>query len=462
MLWREVAVQTAAITTNAVATRDSLINIDTLLIHARKVQSIKLSGPLPAKYFAISFPHLTVLKLKVISTNDGSAERNSEQESNWARVIRLNPTIRDIEVLLRHNAGGQSTEIWDAISETLQRPQRLKVWGPSNMPKFSGEVQKSFWRAVGRFEELDYNSSVDQMTINTHNWVVLTGLQGLSYKGTTSYGYALLHLELFEKFRGLRRFSWSLNGGGFPYKEFIQCLMRSAWPLLDDLALENVYQTDTNFALVMHRLPPLKRLSLGVALFGPLCFGHLKKRQFATLRTLDLTTCENFTSPMALEVLQGCPHLEDFMGRRISMEDLLVTSHRPWICHGLKRLGIHFDNDLAPGDALDANKVVLEHLSRLTSLVDIDMVLDGAQGLECSNVRACRWRLDAGLDQLKTLTQLRTIRFDDSVTYMRVEDVQWIVDHWPSLEVLQGYISLDANIIQEANALLNKRGIRRY
>lgn len=461
--WKEVKIQAATTSTTIAADAgNSLLNADTLLFHVRKVHSYNLSGPLPAEYFAISFPHLTVLKLQDISTNNVPAERDREQESNWARVIRLNPTIRDVDVFLRHKSGGQSTEIWDAISETLQRPRQLKVGGPSDMPFFSVEVQKSFWRAVGRFKELDYNSSVDQLCINPHNCTDLSGLEGLSYKGATSIVHSLSHIRLFKKFRGLRRLRWSRTGGGFPYKEFLRCLVRSAWPLLDDLTLDDVYQTDANFALVMHRLPPLKRLGLGGASFGPLCFGHLKERQFATLRILDLTMCKNFTSPMALEVLQECLHLEDFMGRQISVRDLLGTSHRPWICHRLKRLGVHFDNDLPPGDALDANRVVLEYLSSLTSLEEIDTVLDGAQGMVCSNERTCRWRLDAGLEQLGTLTRLRIVRYDYSVTHMRVEDVQWMVDHWPSLEVLQGYISLDADIKEEANALLNKRGIRRY
>ncbi|KAF9156656.1 hypothetical protein BG015_002860 [Linnemannia schmuckeri] len=459
LVWKEVTAQAA--TAVAAGDGDSLIDIGTLHTHTRKVQALKLCGPLPADYFGLSFPNLTTLQLQDIAVNNSPTERDREQESKWARVIRLNPTICDIAIYLRHRASGQSTEIWDAILEFLHRPRQLKVGGSSSMPKFTVQVQKSFWRAVSRFEELDYNGPVDQLRIDPHKWANLTGLQRLSYKSTIPSTY--LHIKLFEYCRGLKRLRWSRDAGVFPVKELLQCLMRSDWPHLDDLALDRVYQSDIEFAPVMYRLPPLKHLRLDAALFGPQCFNHLKVRQFATLQTLDLIRCENFTSQMALEVLQGCPHLEVFMGRQIAMSDLISMLRRPWVCSGLKRLGVQFENDLGPlGTATDANKVVLERLSRLTSLEEMDMVLNGARGLVRSNVRACRWRLDAGLQQLATLTRLRIARFDFSVTHMRTEDVQWMVNHWPSLEVLQGYFSLDLEIQQQANALLNERGIRRH
>ncbi|KAF8936063.1 hypothetical protein BGZ47_009661 [Haplosporangium gracile] len=419
LVWKEVTVQAA--TAVAASAEDSLIDIDSLRIHARKVQALKLCGPLPADYFGLSFSHLTTLQLQDIAVNNSPAKGDREQttaaQGQWsekhAKVLDYSPKV---------------------VLEGCQSIRGVGLQWP------------------GRSAEID-----------PHKWANLTGLQRLSYKSTTTSGLPYLHIKLFKYCRGLKRLRWSRDNGEFLVKRFLQCLMRSDWPHLDDLALDRVNQSDIEFAPVIHRLPPLKHLRLDAALFGPQCFNHLRVRQFVTLQTLDLTRCENFTSQMALEVLQGCPHLEDFMERQIAMSDLVSILPRPWVCSGLKRLGVQFENDLGPlGTVTDANRVVLEHLSMLTSLEEMDMVLSGTQGLMRSNVRACRWRLDAGLEQLETLTRLRIARFDFSVTHMRAEDVQWMVDHWPSLEVLQGHFSLDLEIQQQANALLNERGIRRH
>lgn len=135
-------------------------------------------------------------------------------------------------------------------------------------------------------------------------------------------------------------------------------------------------------------------------------------------------------------------------------------SQRPWVCNGLKRLGVYFANDFESFDtsaASDANKMVLWNLSKLTSLEEMDMLLNGAPRLIRSKAKACRFRLGAGLEQLKTLTRVRIARFD----HMGVKDVQWMVNHWPALKVLQGYVSTDPKIQQQVNELLSERRIKR-
>ncbi|KAG0312455.1 hypothetical protein BGZ97_011174 [Linnemannia gamsii] len=367
----------------------------------------------------------------------------------------------DVDIRLRHPTGGRSTKVWEAISESLQKPRQIKVGGPSGLPKFEIDVQVSFWRAVSRFEELDYSSGVDQLGIDPHQWADLSGLQRLSYRNSSRSGVDHLQLKLFGPCHGLTRLRWLRGSGAFLAKDFLQCLIRSDWPLLDDLALDRISQSDLEFSPIIRHLPPLKHLRLDFGAFGPLSFGYLREYHFETLRTLDLMKSDRFTSRMALAVLHRCPHLEDFMGREIFMSHVVSMSIRPWVCSGLKRLGVYFANDFELHDtagASAANRLVLEHLSRLTSLEEMDMLLNGTQRLiRSKKVRACRWRLGAGLEQLKTLTRLCIVRFD----YMRVEDVRWMVGHWPELRVLQGHISSDTGTQRQVNELLSERRIKR-
>lgn len=316
--WKEVTVQTCTTVTAAAAAaaiRGSLLNIDTLRAHARSVQYLKLCGPLPSEYFDISFPHLTALQLHdLLATDSRVPGRDRDQESNWARVVRHNPTIRDVDICLRHLTGSQSTAVWEAIYESLQKPRQIKVSGPGSMPEFSIDVQVSFWKAVSRFEELDYNGALDQLRIDPHQWADFSGLQRLSYRNSSRSGADYLQMKLFGPCYGLTRLRWLRGSGTFSVQNFLHCLIRSDWPLLDDLALDKVFQSDLEFAPIIRHLPPLKHLRLEFEAFGPMCFGYLRERHFETLRTLDLVKSDRFTSRMALEVLQRCLHLEDFMG----------------------------------------------------------------------------------------------------------------------------------------------------
>ncbi|KAG0282445.1 hypothetical protein BGZ96_000475, partial [Linnemannia gamsii] len=445
--WKEVTVQTC--TDSAAAEGDSLLNIDTLRAHARSVQYLKLYGSLPSEYFDISFPHLTALKLDgILAIDIGVPGRYRGQDSNWARVVRRNPTIRDVDICLCPLTGGHSTEVWEAIRESLHKPRQIKVGSPGSIPEFSFDVQVSFWKTVSQFEELDYNGASDQLRIDPYEWADFTGLQRLSYMTSSRSGADSLQMKLFGSCHGLTRLRWLRGSGAFSVRMFLHCLRRSDWPHLDDLALNKILASDVEFAPIILLLPPLKHLRLDFEAFGPKCFGYLRERHFETLITLDLMKSDRFTSRMALEVLQKCPHLEDFMGRKILMSHVVSMPHQPWICSGLKRLGVYFANDFESLDipaASNANRLVLENLSRLTSLEEVDMLLKGAPRLLRSKAKACRCRLGLGLEQLKTLTRLRIARFD----HMGVKDIQWMVKNWPSLEVLQGYVSTDPNIQQQ-------------
>ncbi|KAF9925709.1 hypothetical protein FBU30_004575 [Linnemannia zychae] len=54
---------------------------------------------------------------------------------------------------------------------------------------------------------------------------------------------------------------------------------------------------------------------------------------------------------------------------------------------------------------------------------------------------APQWRLDHGLSQLKTLKRLRRFACDNNHLDMGFKDVQWILDHWPSLKIFTGTVA---------------------
>jgi hypothetical protein len=63
------------------------------------------------------------------------------------------------------------------------------------------------------------------------------------------------------------------------------------------------------------------------------------------LEKLDLRRYNGNTSTAAIQVLSSCPNLKSFLAKGVHAQDILNTEegNRPWVCHGLKELGIFID-----------------------------------------------------------------------------------------------------------------------
>lgn len=171
---------------------------------------------------------------------------------------------------------------------------------------------------------------------------------------------------------------------------------------------------------------------------------------------------------MALDALLQCHQLEDFRVPRISVTDLKLTP-QPWVCHGLKRLSVFFASD--PVDP-SADSLVFEQLSRLQWLESLDVSQQHewfesigvsqhhdsdviwSPTIESTVLQTVKLRLDSGLEQLATLTRLRSYIFYNTGQNMEGDDVEWMLTRWLYLESMNGEFSNDPTTQTKFLALL--------
>ncbi|KAF9148102.1 hypothetical protein BG015_010202 [Linnemannia schmuckeri] len=114
------------------------VKVDSLRAHAQWVHSLrfeKCNSSSFSDYFSIAFPRLTVLRIGHCSMFI-PGQVVGKQDANWARLIRLNPTVRDITLLLANEPGSGPGQFLETVFTTLIRLRRLKLRGVSR-PEFS-------------------------------------------------------------------------------------------------------------------------------------------------------------------------------------------------------------------------------------------------------------------------------------------------------------------------------------
>ncbi|GJJ74625.1 hypothetical protein EMPS_06983 [Entomortierella parvispora] len=231
-----------------------------------------------------------------------------------------------------------------------------------------------------------------------------------------------------------------------------------------ELLLENIGQEGTASC------SPLRTLCLQGVGFGPKAFNSLRNREhFQVLVEVDLVRCINATSAMLEEILESCPRLEAIAGNVIRVDAIALGI--PWACRNLKRWRIHIDstqstNEVSKGSpamtlgSKGQQQVVFERLSALVSLeiLDLDLVFPIRE--RGQSIQTLEWQLKRGLNLLATLTELETVRFLQTHSMnMSKSAVQWMMDHWPSLKLVEGRLGRTKADHKELSRLLSTRNI---
>jgi hypothetical protein len=439
----------------------------TLKDHAHQVFSLRFQETIPQEFYQIAFPHLFVFQQDSLSHHT----KSKPMFRNLVEFFRLNPTIQDIidhSRLLTLNK-----HVWDAICTSLHNPRRLTLRGEDERID-----KKVFWRiavatawfkAWNRFEEIEYNGSLPYYAEyraigGPYSPEELSGssrLKSFSYKGEVCFcWYTPQMWSWLGKCQNLTRLHW--RAIDLALRRGYIVLSRPEWPHLEDVYLERVQGSDEDLAsVILCHLQPLKHMRIDHGVLGPVCFGFLRERHFDSLKTLRLGRMREFTSEMALEILQECIHLEVFETDYIALKGLRSIIDKPWACLGLTRLRVTFESD--PNDP-EADRTVFEQMARLKRLEELDMSRLTAINKKIDCVRSSlgpvlRLGLEAGLDQLSTLTRLTAVNVADTNQEMAMEDVEWMLEHWPYLKKLKGQLSSDAKAGTLMVRLLRDRGV---
>ncbi|KAF8948413.1 hypothetical protein BGZ47_004995 [Haplosporangium gracile] len=443
LLWKAVAVSTSASTPGP--------DPNSLKAHAHLVHALSYDGELQREYYYISFSRLTSLHLWI----NGPVSVPQELDTAWSTLLMLNPTVRDIEVLAYTPIWLR--DFWDAAVISLHSPRRLTISGTQMCVILYGLDTKAFWRACSQFEEINYKGRDQAATSRGFMDYDYSQLRRLRYKSTDFTPHAPGQVDWVGKCRNLTQFRWQCSTRLIPLERFANLAQMSTWPLLEDLRIGRTSGTDEQLGIILHHLSPLKHWALKSGDFGPSAFDQLRDRHFDSLTTLRMPKVDTFTSPMALAALSYCSQLEVIEAHRISLKDLHLPS-RPWACRRLKRLKAFFTLDDNKDDGTET--LFFEQLSKLQQLEEIDVSQTPRLGSDYKAIYepAPQWRLDHGLSRISALSRLWSFKCDRTMQNMRVEDVEWMLAHWPLLRLFSWSVSLDKDTQRLITTLIEQRG----
>ena len=189
-----------------------------------------------------------------------------------------------------------------------------------------------------------------------------------------------------------------------------------AWPNLRELSLAGLEFTDEQLARIIGVMRDLKTLEVMGCDVGP-CFLAALRPHFSSLRSLDISDCNELTPTIASNILASCSHLESLDVGPFMSQDIIGSP--PWICESsLKVLAAAF---LFPyGDDADHHqRQVLQRIARLINLKEVTL----SQSYDI-DARVLELRLDNGLELLATWKQLEKISFYAGTHHLSARDVE--------------------------------------
>ncbi|KAG0052137.1 hypothetical protein BGZ83_002963 [Gryganskiella cystojenkinii] len=276
------------------------------------------------------------------------------------------------------------------------------------------------------------------------------------------------HIEGLEQGRGpIALMADEIRSGG------------AGWNQLEALTLPASDCAARDLALVLNALPKLTSLLIDCSFFDLDCWRALQSARpvpsprsslssslsetlpsanpqpdllINTLTVLNLADCVNLPGSAVQEMLCSMPRLEALHVHRIADKDI-VNNPRPWVCLGLKQLGLMLILEAQP----ITQPLILKRLAGLTQLEQLTLTCP--EGMDCLQLQVRRLSgtttgeyLEIGLHPLRTLTSMTDFTYLSFEKWGQEEAV-WITKHWPKFTSLRG-IDLDntgSNILGMAN-----------
>ncbi|KAF9353616.1 hypothetical protein BGX26_008621 [Mortierella sp. AD094] len=207
------------------------------------------------------------------------------------------------------------------------------------------------------------------------------------------------------------------------------------WPKLQSLHLRST-ASDKQVSLLITGMNQVLLLKVSSASFGPLSMSALQPH-FTHLRKLDISRNALPSSAIIPRILASCPQLEHFNADRVLGQH--IVEGQSWACEwSLTNLSICFE--LAPFPfAFAQQQDILRRISRLRYLENLD--LSNYSRYEIQGTLDLR--LEKGLAQLGTLKRLKKFQFYDTSQQMSLEEVNWIIENWKSLQLVNGMLNED-------------------
>ncbi|KAF9206690.1 hypothetical protein BGZ49_002000 [Haplosporangium sp. Z 27] len=282
-------------------------------------------------------------------------------------------------------------------------------------------------------------------------------------------------LQWVQRCPSLRALSWNrLEYETATIPEFCDTLMNRC-KNIEELTLLRWTLPDEEIAKVINSTRNLKKFNIASSGFGPISLKACN-RFSSTLRCFDARGCKDFTGAMAQQVLTSFPHLEEFIGTTMSVQDILGISEgkpgapettttpeskdppRDWTCKNLRNFLVllyGFDKNHPEWQRQVLQKIAklekLEHLSVGGNFAELG---EKSAGLEV--------RLNAGLDILGSLKQMNIFHFAGLHPDMDEQDVRWMLSSWPMLSKVKGQLHSDEVQNKKLADILNFKSKKLY
>lgn len=391
--------------------------------HIHLVQTVHLSEVVHEQYI-VGYPNLRSL---VINIEDWDGQEMAI--INIASLINLNPTIVNLCI----EDFGESRYFWTIVSERLTQLQREPEVNNKTMD--DKRPMDTFWDFCIRLESLKLSNLVIESLPTTasssssspmNDWIFpcIRRLELNSVDGLNE----LEQLDLITRCPRLEDLTRTpVDGRPELSEQFGVLSAAGTWPRGPESSVHYTGQgpdVDSREGSCVYERVEYR--SKAACQDIPALRHH-----FNTLTHLNIGSGNAVSCWMHQEILCSCPLLESFTGCRFYARG--AVEGEAWVCLSIQVFKVHFvfgehEDHLQP--------LIFERLSKLVRLRILggEMYQTKAKGLD--------FRLTSGLGTLHTLGDLQELCFRQ-VQHLELEDLMWMIHHWPRLRVVAGGLIID-------------------
>ncbi|KAK3823264.1 MAG: hypothetical protein J3Q66DRAFT_397726 [Benniella sp.] len=403
--------------------------------HSCLIKKFKV-GYMSPEYAALRFSNLDSFEM------DGQGRRDPHTN----QFILAHPTVTRLRLT---NFYGCPPAFWDALLGF----HNLRTLSMSSLEIFGTNINQ-FWQLCARLEQLDIlvqHYTAFDVILPPGNLACIKHLGVME----CTYANVPLFMEFIRRCPGLTSIRW--NAAKYHEQPFLSklpaLLEAKALPYLEHLDVGARGATNDDVAKVIQSMPRITTLSLALSYHAyQMDFATLLQPHFSNLRVLEVLPDSDIKSRLAQDIMSSCPLLEKLVAP--SVDALVVTEGKPWVCSRLKVLDLAFCFD-PPSTVSYLQPLVFAQLSKLTRLET--WCITGPSGFSVD------LRIESGLDKLFTLGRLRSVVLNDIVERMDVAEVDWMLEHWKSLMVFRGKLNTYDDAIRGAlKERLGRHGIKEW
>ncbi|KAG9322304.1 hypothetical protein KVV02_002237 [Mortierella alpina] len=309
-------------------------------------------------------------------------------------------------------------------------------------------------------------------------------------------------IELIRLFPEVEHLVWSIMGTQhLPVSEFCILLAQDCCKITS-LVLSDRNLEASHLARILNSIPRLTRFFLRFdtlsSMFNDPDVMQALRRHFAVLTNVEFGQVRSsIRCGTVLELLTGCPNLQVLVayGRldcsrqaffrtgtvagistattgkpgSTSTSSAIMTgpddlfNDTPWVCLGLKRLHVIMTGD--PQHSVWQNRTLQQRLFlQLGRLKDLQTLSLGHCILwmyeNGFSHHGLDFTVEAGLSKLAGLEKLEQLNIEGIYQHMGEQDVNWMLEHWPKLRVVEGELHHRKEKRERLDAMMEQKGFK--